>query len=51
MKPNTEYVIEHRTKMHQVTGSAVDSIEKYYTDAAGKVVRVDTFAGVRGRRS
>ncbi|XAS68082.1 hypothetical protein V3C33_01745 [Micrococcaceae bacterium Sec5.7] len=48
LKPNTEYVIEHRTKMHQVTGSAVDSIEKYYTDAAGKVVRVDTFAGVRG---
>jgi hypothetical protein len=48
LKPNTEYVVEHRTKMNQVTGKAVDSVEKYYTDATGKVVRVDTYAGIRG---
>lgn len=48
LKPNTEYVVEHRTKMNQVTGDEVNSIEKYYTDATGRVVRVDTYAGVRG---
>jgi hypothetical protein len=30
-----------------VTGEAVDSVEKYYTDATGSVVRVDTYAGIR----
>lgn len=48
LKPNAEYVVEHRTTMNHVTHEPVDSIEKYYTDATGKVVRVDTYAGVRG---
>ncbi|WP_248760916.1 hypothetical protein [Pseudarthrobacter sp. SSS035] len=46
LKPDTEYVVEHWSRMNQVTGKAVDSVETYYTDATGKVVRVDTYAGV-----
>lgn len=48
LEPNSEYVVEHRSRMNQVTGNAVDSVEKYYTDATGRVVRVDTYAGIRG---
>ncbi|MEV7132215.1 hypothetical protein AB0N24_04935 [Arthrobacter sp. NPDC093128] len=48
LEPNTEYVVEHRSRMNHVTGKAVDSVEKYYTDATGRVVRVDTYAGIRG---
>jgi hypothetical protein len=48
LEPNTEYVVEHRSRMNQVTGKAADSVETYYTDATGRVVRVDTYAGIRG---
>jgi hypothetical protein len=48
LKPDTEYVVEHRSRMNQVTGKTVDSVEKFYTDATGRVVRVDTYAGIRG---
>jgi hypothetical protein len=34
--------------MNQVTGNTTDSVEKYYTDGTGRVVRVDTYAGIRG---
>ncbi|MFE4543017.1 hypothetical protein [Arthrobacter sp. NPDC056727] len=49
LKPNTEYIIEHRGKMKDETGLLqADSVEKYYTDATGAVTRVDTYAGVKG---
>jgi hypothetical protein len=49
LKPNTEYIIEHRGKMKDETGLLkADSVEKFYTDATGTVTRVDTFAGVQG---
>ncbi|WP_243753197.1 DNA/RNA non-specific endonuclease [Paenarthrobacter sp. MSM-2-10-13] len=49
LKPNTEYIIEHRAVMRDSTGALKENtIEKYYTDDTGTVTRVDTYAGVRG---
>ncbi|WP_458778764.1 hypothetical protein [Arthrobacter sp. D3-16] len=49
LQPNTEYIVEHRGKMKDDSGALVaDTVEKYYTDAAGRVTRVDTYAGVKG---
>lgn len=49
LKPNTEYIIEHRSLMKNES-SVVDrnTVEKYYTDKTGTVTRVDTYAGVKG---
>ncbi|WP_306904011.1 hypothetical protein [Arthrobacter pascens] len=49
LKPNTEYIIEHRSLMKNES-SVVDrnTVEKYYTDETGTVTRVDTYAGVKG---
>ncbi|MDO6142528.1 hypothetical protein [Paenarthrobacter aurescens] len=49
LQPNAEYIVDHRTKMRDVTGSHdANTLEKFYTDEHGKVVIVDTYAGVRG---
>ncbi|MCM0618341.1 DNA/RNA non-specific endonuclease [Paenarthrobacter sp. TYUT067] len=49
LKPNTEYIIEHRGVMRDSTGALKENtIEKYYTDDTGTVTRVDTYAGVKG---
>lgn len=49
LKPNTEYIIEHRSLMKDDAGGLdKNTVEKYYTDDAGTVTRVDTYAGVRG---
>jgi hypothetical protein len=49
LKPNTEYIIEHRSVMRDSTGALKENtVEKYYTDATGTVTRVDTYAGVKG---
>ncbi|VXC06425.1 hypothetical protein ARTHRO9V_200173 [Arthrobacter sp. 9V] len=49
LKPNTEYIIEHRSVMRDSTGGLKENtIEKYYTDDTGTVTRVDTYAGVKG---
>ncbi|MFC8039239.1 hypothetical protein ACFUOZ_07780 [Paenarthrobacter sp. NPDC057355] len=49
LKPNTEYIIEHRGLMRDSTGALkANTIEKYYTDETGTVTRVDTYAGVKG---
>ncbi|WP_051483199.1 hypothetical protein [Arthrobacter sp. 31Y] len=49
LKPNTEYIIEHRSVMRDSTGALKENtIEKYYTDDTGTVTRVDTYAGVKG---
>ncbi|WP_248760918.1 DNA/RNA non-specific endonuclease [Pseudarthrobacter sp. SSS035] len=49
LRPNTEYIIEHRSLMKDDAG-VVDknTVEKYYTDGTGTVTRVDTYAGVKG---
>ncbi|AFR27833.1 hypothetical protein ARUE_c09100 [Arthrobacter sp. Rue61a] len=49
LKPNTEYIIEHRSVMGDSTGALTENtVEKYYTDDTGTVTRVDTYAGVKG---
>jgi hypothetical protein len=49
LKPNTEYIIEHRSVMRDSTGALTENtVEKYYTDDTGTVTRVDTYAGVKG---
>jgi hypothetical protein len=49
LKPNTEYIIEHRSLMKDEAGVVdTNTVEKYYTDATGTVTRVDTYAGVKG---
>ncbi|MDJ0315422.1 hypothetical protein [Arthrobacter sp. H35-D1] len=47
LKPNTAYVVQGRLQMDPVTGNPVPSVQKYFTDGAGKVTRVDTFGGVK----
>ena len=49
LKANTEYIIEHRSLMKNDAGVVNrNTVEKYYTDDAGTVTRVDTYAGVKG---
>ncbi|MDO6148610.1 DNA/RNA non-specific endonuclease, partial [Paenarthrobacter aurescens] len=49
LEPNTLYIVDNRTKMPDNTGGlTADSLERFYTDATGRVERVDTYAGVRG---
>ncbi|MFF2843390.1 DNA/RNA non-specific endonuclease [Paenarthrobacter sp. NPDC057981] len=49
LQPHTEYIVEHRTKMRDDAGGlTADTLERFYTDATGRVERVDTFAGVKG---
>ena len=49
LEPNTLYIVDNRTKMPDSTGGlTADSLERFYTDATGRVERVDTYAGVRG---
>ncbi|WP_104176131.1 hypothetical protein [Arthrobacter sp. Y81] len=49
LRPNTEYIVEHRSLMKDEAG-VVDknTVEKYYTDEPGTVTRLDTYAGVKG---
>jgi|GEM_PF-2826035 len=49
LQPNAEYIVDHRTKMRDATGSHdANTLEKFYTDENGKVIIVNTYAGVRG---
>ncbi|MFE4197622.1 DNA/RNA non-specific endonuclease [Paenarthrobacter sp. NPDC056912] len=49
LHPNTEYIIDHRTKMKDGAGGhTANTMEKFYTDATGRVERVDTYAGIKG---
>ena len=51
LQPNTEYIVEHRTKMKDATGALTRTtpMEKYYTDETGTVtIGSDTYAGVKG---
>jgi hypothetical protein len=49
LRPNTEYIIEHRSLMKDDAGVVdANTVEKYYTGDTGTVTRLDTYAGVRG---
>ncbi|BCW62007.1 hypothetical protein HAV21_10405 [Paenarthrobacter sp. MSM-2-10-13] len=49
LEPNTLYIVDNRTKMPDSSGGLTDdSLERFYTDATGRVERVDTYAGVKG---
>ncbi|MFK0002393.1 DNA/RNA non-specific endonuclease [Paenarthrobacter sp. NPDC090520] len=49
LHPNSEYIIDHRTKTTDDGGKhTVDTLEKFFTDGTGRVDRVDTYAGVKG---
>ncbi|MFJ5955360.1 hypothetical protein ACIQC5_05305 [Paenarthrobacter sp. NPDC092416] len=49
LQPNTEYIIDHRTKMKDSSGGhTANTLEGFYTDETGKVTIVNTYAGVRG---
>ncbi|WP_256871769.1 DNA/RNA non-specific endonuclease [Paenarthrobacter nitroguajacolicus] len=49
LEPNTEYIVDHRTKMKDADGGHdANTLEKFYTDENGNVTIVNTYAGVRG---
>ncbi|MFW0775215.1 hypothetical protein ACLRGI_18845 [Paenarthrobacter nitroguajacolicus] len=49
LQPNTEYIVDHRTKMKDADGGHnANTLEKFYTDENGTVTIVNTYAGVRG---
>ncbi len=49
LQPNTEYIVDHRTKMKDAGGGHnANTLEKFYTDENGTVTIANTYAGVRG---